>query len=579
MKPFFHVLIVCFFLITPLACKSSGKTAPTPVPEPTPIQRIEIPPVTNDEETHPAPPSGGGIAEEIRRLTETGTLASMYEAIDLIRGRNLGGSEFGRVMNAVNTTLIKGVYGVTDSGLPIPDLPQTHLYARILRNAERGTYTAPPPSSADYLECLLPFLALLDETRHEPLLAARSDVQKAQELRPDSVLAPYFLGLLHERTGKLEEAAEAYARAQEISDDCYPAALGLSRVMELSGRDREALDILSKLLSRHPGSMPVMRQLALGLYKAGDWQRAEPIIAEILRDNPRNGEFLLMRARILVESGQYTQAQSSLDQYASFSPFTALYLFLRARIQAEAFYNREQALNFLHTLLRSYPGDEEAMLYAARLLLESLDSAEQAEGRQLLGRLLQNDSPTLDAYSLALQDAINRENWQEARGFMTLLFAQRRTGHDLYNAYLVEKGLGNNDRALSYARELYERDTRDDNGISAYISALIDSGRRDAASRLIEGRLSSLSGGPVKSRYFYLRSRIAANEDAAANDLSSALFEDPRNLYALIAMFEIFHNRKDSRRAVYYLKQALAIAPNNPRLRQYEAEYGGLMGN
>jgi len=563
-------------LMIPASCKTAGKTAPPPVPEPTPIP---IQPAVAEEETPPPPPSGGGIAEEIRRLTETGTLEAMYEAIGLIRSRNLGGSEFGRVMNAVNTALIKGVYGVTDSSLPLPDLPQTHLYARILRNAERGTYTAPPPASADYLECVLPFLALLNEARHEPLLAALGDVQKAQDLRPDSVLAPYFLGLLHERTGKLEEAATAYARAQSISDDCYPAVLGLSRVMELSGKDREALDILSQLLSRHPDSIPVKRQLALGLYKAGDWPRAEPIIAEILRDNPRSGEFLLMRARILVESGQYTQAQSSLDQYGSFNPFTALYLFLRARIQAEAFYNREQALNFLHTLLRSYPGDEEAMLYAARLLLESSDSDEQAEGRQLLGRLLQNDNPALDAYSLALHDAINRENWQEARGFMTRLFAQRRTGQDLYNAYLVEKGLGNGDRSLSYARELYERDTRNDNGISAYISALIDAGRRDAASRLIEERLSSLSGGPIKSRYFYLRSRIAANEDAASNDLSSALFEDPRNLLALIAMFEISHNRKDTRRAVYYLKQALAIAPNNPRLRQYEAEYGGLMGN
>ena len=564
----YRTTIICLLLFVPAACTSTGKTG-----EPPAAQR-EIPSATG--ENQPGGFAGGGIADEIRRLTEKGTLSSMYEALELIRSRNLGGTEFGRVMNAVNTTLIRGMYTVTDPALPVVDLPQTHLYTRILRNAERGVYTAPQPASADYLEYVLPSLALLEEKMQEQPPAALNDLQKAQNLRPNSVLAPYFLGLLHERSGSFKEAEATYTNARSISADCYPAVLGLFRIMELSGREREALAILAELSGRYPDSLPVKRQIAAALFKAGDWAHAEPVIAEVLKQDPRNGEFLLMRSRILVETGQYTQAQNSLDQYASFNPLNGQYYFLRARIQAEAFHNREQALNFLRTLLRSYGGGEEAMLYAARLLLESSDSKEQAEGRQLLGQLMQNANPSLDTLALALQDAINRENWQEGRLFMNRLLAQRRTGQDLYNAYLVERGLGNSARSLSYARELYERDTRDDNGIAAYISALIDAGRKEEASRLIEGRLAALSGGAVKSRYFYLRSRVAANEEAAMGDLSSALYEDPRNLYALIAMFEIYHRRKDSRRAVYYLKQALAIAPNNPRLKQFEAEYGGL---
>jgi Tfp pilus assembly protein PilF len=57
------------------------------------------------------------------------------------------------------------------------------------------------------------------------------------------------------------------------------------------------------------------------------------------------------------------------------------------------------------------------------------------------------------------------------------------------------------------------------------------------------------------------------------NDLHSSLFEDPRNFNALTAMFEIYHRRRDERRALYYLKQALAIAPEDPQLKRYEAEY------
>jgi hypothetical protein len=44
-------------------------------------------------------------------------------------------------------------------------------------------------------------------------------------------------------------------------------------------------------------------------------------------------------------------------------------------------------------------------------------------------------------------------------------------------------------------------------------------------------------------------------------------------------MFEIYHRRRDERRAVYYLKQALALAPANAALKRYEQEYAALLGN
>jgi hypothetical protein len=95
---------------------------------------------------------------------------------------------------------------------------------------------------------------------------------------------------------------------------------------------------------------------------------------------------------------------------------------------------------------------------------------------------------------------------------------------------------------------------------------------------MIEGRLASLPGGSLKSRYYYLRSRIRSGDESIMNDLRSSLFEDPRNLDALIAMFEIYHRRRDERRAVYYLKQALALSPDHPQLQRYQSEYAGLLG-
>ena len=557
------------FLISALV--SCGTTAP----------EISIPvdnPQNRNGEDGMAKPPVSGIADEIRGLTESGILSFMVRALELIRSRELGATEFGRVMNGVNATLIRKLYPDSAVSLPPADLPQIHTYSRILREADQGRYVPPPAASTDFLECALPFLALLNETQPAPLMAALPDLQKAGALREDSVLAPYFSGIVYERTGSYAEARSEYMRAWEISDEFYPAALALARIYNISGNGRDAMTMLSDLVIRYPDSMSVKREFAIALYQNGDWSRAEPAIAEILQRNSRDGEFLLMRAHIFVEQGQYIQAQTPLDLYSSILPNNRLYLFLRARIQAEGYRNRDAALNYLRSILRTAPSDDEVSVYAAQLLMESPRAEDQAEGRELFRRLLAAENPSPAVLSLGLQDAIYRANWREAQGYLSRLLEERRSTQDLFNAYTVERGLGNNARALSYARELYERDTANDTGVLAYISALIDTGRPDEANRMIESRLPLVSGGVQKSRYYYLRSRTRTDEDAIMNDLRSSLFEDPRNLNALTALFEIYHRRRDERRAVYYLKQALAISPDNPQLKRYETEYSGLLG-
>ncbi|MDR2028338.1 MAG: hypothetical protein LBP93_02230 [Treponema sp.] len=529
-------------------------------------------------------PSGRGVADEIRSLVESGVPSSLIRALDLIRTRDLTGSEFGRMMSAVTVTLLQKLYPDVRTQLPSPDPPQTHGYTRILKDGERGNYTPAPSNSTDYLELTLPFLAFLPETgtrslAEDRLLSALPDLQRAEKLNTASVLAPFFLGLIDERSGRTEEAAAEYARAYNISRECYPAALGLARTLNAGGRAQEGIRLLSDLVIQYPDNLTIKRQLALAYYNSRDWSRAEPAIAEILQRDSRDGQFILMRAHILVEQGQFLQAQAPLDLYASIDANNRLYLFLRARVQAEGYRNRDAALNYLRSILRSSPVDDEASVYAARLLMESSRSEDQTEGQELLRRLLSAPSPSLTVINLALQDAIRRQAWREARPYLDRLLSERRSSQDLLQAYTVERGMGNNAAALSFARELYERDTSNEEGIITYISALIDTGRQDEAGRMIESRLNSTAGGSLKSRYYYLRSRLRNNEESLMNDLRSSLFEDPRNLNALIAMFEIYHRRKDERRAVYYLKQALALAPDNPQIRRYEVEYGPLLGS
>jgi len=165
------------------------------------------------------------------------------------------------------------------------------------------------------------------------------------------------------------------------------------------------------------------------------------------------------------------------------------------------------------------------------------------------------------------------QNWPEAKIFLNRLLPLRRSNTDLLLAWRIERALGNNAAALAHIRELYNRDTANDEAAIAFIISLTDTGRQAEAGRVIEQRLQAVSGGHLKSRYYYLRSRIRGDENLVLNDLRSALFEDPLNLEANIAMFEIYHRRRDERRALYYLRQAMEISPNNPLLRRYAAEY------
>jgi tetratricopeptide (TPR) repeat protein len=519
------------------------------------------------------------VAEEIRSLIENGTPPSLLRALDQIRSRQLENTEFGRMMSAIAVTLLQRLYPAVQAQLPPSDPPQTHAYTKILRQAERGTYTPPSPSSGDYLEHVLPFIAFLQEGRSERLLIALPDLEKGRILNPASVLAPFFTGLIHERSGRTDEAFDAYTLAYGISAECYPAAIGLARVLESRGQRQDAIRILSDLVIRNPDNITIKRQLAIAYYRNGDWSRAEPAIAEILQRDSRDRQFTLMRAHVLVEQGQFLQAQTPLDIYGTMDTNNRLYLFLRARVQAEGYRNRDAALNYLRSILRSNPNDTEAAIYTARLLMESNRREDQVEGSELLRTLLDTDNPSPQVRNLAVQDAIRRHAWKEAQGYLEPLLRDRRSSQDLLNSYTIERGLGNNAAALQAAREVYERDPSNEDAGIAYISALIDTGRQDEAGRMIENRLAGLSGGVLKGRYYYLRSRLRGSEESVMNDLRSCIFEDPRNLDALIAMFEIYQRRRDERRAVYYLKQALALAPDNPQLKRWEAEYAAQLGN
>jgi tetratricopeptide (TPR) repeat protein len=531
-----------------------------------------------------------GIVDTIRTLIEKGDPVSLVRALDLIREQNLDKSEFGRSMNFVVITLFQKLYPDNKIVLPSLDPAQGHIYTRIIRASSQQIYTPPRANSTDYLEYTLPFLTFLPINSDRPYKDALPDLLRAEELNPDSVLAPYFIGLISESSGDLNRARASYERAYRSADTCYPAALGIVRVMDASGEQQSATRMLQNLAIIWPDNMTIKRVLALNYYKNRDWSHAGSAIAEILQQNPRDRDFILMRAHVFVETGLFLQAQTALDQYAMFDANNIFYLFLRARVQSEGYRNRDAALTYLRTMLRSPLVTEEMLVYTTLLFMESPRQEEQEEGRALLLRLIRGTTsdnghiadsdmaadgvePPLSLIELAFQDSLNRKAWEEAEVYLNRLLMADRTSRYLMGAYQIALGLGDSEAALSWARELHEKEPSNEEGSMILATALINAGAIADAQAFIEERLANLSSGSIKSRYYCLRSSLHDNEDDALEDLRSSIFEDARNLPALIGLFKLYLKRQDETRALYYLKQALALSPDALELQAYKQQY------
>ena len=70
----------------------------------------------------------------------------------------------------------------------------------------------------------------------------------------------------------------------------------------------------------------------------------------------------------------------------------------------------------------------------------------------------------------------------------------------------------------------------------------------------------------MKSFLFYERSFLASSEDALLSDLRSSLTSNPRNKDALMRLYQVYFNKKEYRKAQYYLKQVVALTPGDENL-------------
>jgi Uncharacterized enzyme of heme biosynthesis len=446
---------------------------------------------------------------------------------------------------------------------------------------------APSPSlesTGDSLGELIPSLALFVSESNESSRLALDALDRFARLGVPSILPSLIRGADAEQRGDWQSALGLYRSALAIAPDAWRASLGSARALIALKRGSEALALLSPIAEAHSGLAAFDRPYALALYVNGRFSEADPFVARTLTRDPQDSRFLLLRAHLLVLSKSYQQVLPILDAYGTVDATNRLYLLLRG-LDSEALRNRDEALKWARRGLAAYPDDCELLALASRLLfagpafgreeartlaarsceLSAPGIASPAETELATGAVLlaQRNAAGAESARLLALDAAGRYQWSQAASYLA------RAGSafsDKALAALILRKSGSTAASLDYASAWHKAEPRSEAAAEAYARALVDSGDEKLAQDTIARLLQGASAASYRSDLYMLQARLQKSEEASLALLRSALVEDADNSEALAAISDILVKRKDYSKARFYLKQAVAIDPDDPEL-------------
>ena len=126
-------------------------------------------------------------------------------------------------------------------------------------------------------------------------------------------------------------------------------------------------------------------------------------------------------------------------------------------------------------------------------------------------------------------------------------------------------GFGRVSEAQREVTTLYSQHPDSDEVKELYIRVLAAAGNKGEVRSLIASQLPSASN-QLKSFLYYQRSLLATNDTDKLADLRQSLTANPRNSDSLFELYSYYFDRKDYRKAQYYLKQVVALNTNDEEM-------------
>ena len=516
------------------------------------------------------------IESSIVEDVENGSPESLKSAMSKIRKNDSEYEDYEKVLINVASKIMELVWPSQKVNWEIPQAPTDNPYMGALESVESGVFDL-NTGNVDFLSTILPCLLLCKTSADTSFYdLCKSSLDYAFLYNPDSVLANYLTALLFDKKADYTQAETYFQKAYEKSPETQEIVLAYAKNLRLNGKFEEAQKLLNTI-EGNSDNLEVLKQNAWISFGKKDYDSAELYVAKVLQQNPNNLEFLLFRARILVEKNDYIHAVSLLDMYARQDSTSIDYLILRARVQLDWSKNTNAATETVEKALQLYPDNPDALKFAARISSQTDSPVAGKYADELAARVLQLYPQDSEALLYSLKGFIQRKNWQEAYNISKKLISSENASSEVAAMYVQTcLELGRNSEAYDFAKKQLEAKPDDEVILQSYVLAYSKVGSRDQVLKYIDSLLTS-SSSKIKSYLYYRRSYLQLTEDNTLADLRSSLISNPRNSDALFRLYEMYFDKKDYRKAQYYLRQVVAINPNDSSIKQLNEALTQLM--
>lgn len=513
----------------------------------------------------------------IRAEIEKGTPTSLRSAVSRIRQQGINMSDSNKLLVYVASTLYKTVYPDERLNWDIPEIKDSSIYYNQIESAKMGAYTFGYNKSSDFLTLVLPSLVMFTAPELKNYFSdAEIALTNAVKLNGNSLLGHFLLGTLYGKEEKYDLAVKELETAFKIQSDCVSIAAPYIEMLIKVGKHKDAYNAAVKVLLKNTANARMLQLCGESAFAMKDWNLAEQYIEQVLQKDSMNARFQLLRSRILLEKGDFLRASASLDSYSRIEKPDKDFYIVKVRLLRDWNKNMQSASTTVTDALKIYPDDNEIMLLAASVASVTGTKINGLSASQLSSKILSYDPDNVEALSIMVKEALKNEQWQTAYERSTRLI--RVSDSEEAKLLRIDACLGAN--ALSEAQDIAKGLYRDNSDVESvqqmYIKVLIASNGGGEALSLIEQLLPSASQ-KAKSVLYYLRSRLASNSAAKMNDLRNSLTSNPRNEDALYDLYEYYYQKKDYRKALYYLKQVIALKPSDAKLLKQQTELDKLL--
>lgn len=523
------------------------------------------------------------IDENIVNDVEVASPQSLQRALGSLRKSQIDYTDTEKILLATAQNLLKIVYPMDKYSADTIDAPTNNPYIGTFQSIQNGIFDT-STGNTDFLSTVLPAVVLLKKS---DVTQIYDDCQKALDaaikLKPNSVLAHYLLAMLYKKARMGDSSVFEFQTAKGLAPESVQIIYDYCSTLNELGRTKEANALVASLLEKDPTSFDALKLAANTAYSLGNYTLADEYIARVLQQEPNDLAALLFRAKVLFAKKDYIRVASMLDMYARQDSTNKDYLLLRCLLQYEWSHAVNSAISTLEEAIKLYAPDIDVCLMAARLANETGTKIAGMSADEYSSMVLDRDPNNITALQYSIDALIVKGDYKKAYSASKGVLAtngDKNTPAGLNNLLRHVKIClknGKTNEAMEIIEPLYKEKGGDENVLETYITFLSDTGMKTAAFSLINQLLPSAQSR-MKSFLYYRRSLLQADLTQGINDLRNALMSNPRNSDALFRLYKIYYNTKDYRKAQYYLKQVVALNPNNEEYQKLNMELNRILG-